>query len=109
MATQDVTDVDLGLRDVGFGMLTLGSVASTVFAQFIWIIVFDESGLDRVVSDLLFVVILPVVTVALVPTPVAAYLYTRRTTLAVGMGVLVAGVIIATYTVRFFALCGPGC
>ena len=109
MAAHDSSTVDLGLPDVAFVVLALLSVALAVVAQLLWILGFDMTGLDAFAPDVVFTVVGPAVSVALVPTAIAAVRYSRRTAAAVGAGVLAAALAVAAFTVRFYALCGPGC
>lgn len=109
MAVRSPSIRDVGLPDVGFGVLTLGSLASTLFVQLLWIIAFDERGLDAAVPDLIFTGVLPALTVALLPTLAAYTLYSRRTAVAVTVGVTAAAFAVSRVTIGFFALCGPGC
>ncbi|AGB31788.1 hypothetical protein C488_15072 [Natrinema pellirubrum DSM 15624] len=99
----------IGVRDLGFGLLSLVSVALTLIAQFVWMVIFDSSGLDVYAPDLLFMHILPAFTLALIPTVAAQYLYTQKWSLITGGVVFVASAIVSTFTIQFFILCSPGC
>jgi len=109
MAAHDSSGLDVGLPDVAFGVLTLVSIALAVVAQLLWILAFDMTGLDTFAPDPVFTVVGPALSVALVPAAVAAVRYSRRTAAAVGVGVLAAALAVAAFTVRLYALCGPGC
>lgn len=101
----------IGLRDVGFGIACLASVAFTLLAQLAWIIAFDASGLDAYAPDALFVTVLPALTVALVPAGIARKLYDENVPLVAGALVFAASAALSVLTIRAFMLCGgaPGC
>lgn len=109
MSTGNPSNFDLGLADAAFGVLVVVSLALTVVAQLAWILAFDMTGLDALVPDPVFTVVGPALLVALVPTAVAAARYSRRTAAAVGAAIVAAAIVVAAYTVRLYALCGPGC
>jgi hypothetical protein len=109
MATHNTPTHDLGIRDLGFGLLTISSIALTLIAQFVWMIIFDSSRLDVYTPDLLFMHILPALTLAIIPAIAAQYLYTQKTALITGGIVFVTSGIVSTFTIEFFMMCGPGC
>ncbi len=102
-------ETDLGLRDLAVGLLAVVAVASTIFAQLLWMIAFDEAGFDQAVPDAVFTVVLPALTLAAIPTAAAAAGYDRRRAAVAGAAVLVASAAVATQTVDFFGVCGRGC
>lgn len=109
MAANSTSNSNIGVRDLGFGLLSLVSVALTLIAQFVWMVIFDSSGLDVYAPDLLFMHIFPALTLALIPAVAARYLYTQKSSLITGGVVFVASAIVSTFTIQFFMLCGPGC
>ena len=109
MTAHSTTNINIGVRDLGFGLLSLASVALTLIAQIVWMIIFDSSGLDVYAPDLLFMYILPALTLALTPAVAARYLYTQKASLITGGVVFVASAVVSTFTIQFFRMCGPGC
>lgn len=109
MATQSTSKINIGVRDLGFGLLSLVSIAFTLIAQLVWMVIFDSSGLDVYAPALLFMHILPALTLALLPAVTARYLYTQKASLITGGIVFVASAIVSLFTIQFFMMCGPGC
>ena len=100
---------NLGIRDLSFGLLILVSVALTLVAQFVWMVSFDSMGLDVYVPDLLFMHVLPALTLALIPAVAARYLYAQKAALITGGAAFVASAIVSMFTIQFFMVCGQGC
>jgi hypothetical protein len=109
MAADSTSRRNMGIRDLGLGLLGLVSVALTLIAQFASMVLFDSTGLDAYAPDLLFMHVLPALVVALVPAVAARYLYTQKASLVAGGVVFVVSAVASTFTVQFFMLCGPGC
>lgn len=109
MTAHGTTIRNIGVRDLGLGLLSLVSIAITLIAQLAWMVIFDFSGLDVYAPDFLFMHILPALTLALIPAIAARYLYTQKASLITGGVVFVASAIVSTFTIQFFTLCGPGC
>ena len=109
MAAHRPSKNNVGVRDLGFGFLCLVSVALTLIAQFVWMVIFDSSGLDVYAPALLFMHVLPALTLALIPAVAARYLYAKKASLITGGAVFVASAIVSTFTIQFFMMCGPRC
>lgn len=109
MATHSVSNRTIGVRDLGVGLLSVVAVALTLVAQFVWMIIFDTSGLDVYTPELLFMHILPAFTLALLPAVAARYVYGRNGSLITGGVVFAASAILSVFTIQFFLLCGRGC
>lgn len=109
MSAHSTSRRNIGVRDFGLGLLSLLSVALTLIAQFVWMMIFDSSGLDVYAPDMLFMHILPALMVALIPAVAARYLYTQKASFITGGIVFVASAILSTFTIQFFMMCGPGC
>ena len=109
MAAHGTSKSNLGVRDLGFGLLCLVSVALTLIAQFVWMIIFNSWGLDVYVPALLFMHVLPALTLAIIPAVAARYLYAQTASLITGGVVFVACAIVSTVTISFFRMCGPRC
>ena len=109
MVSHGTSTIDLGLRDLGFGLLSLISIALTIFAQFLWMVLFDSTGLDVYAPALLFMHVLPALTLALLPAVAAWYLYTQKTSLIAGGVVFGVSALVSLFTVQAFMMCGPGC
>ena len=109
MVSLQLSAGDVGIRDVGFGIVVVAAVALTLVAQLLSMIVFDSTGLDVYAPDAVFMNIVPALVLALVPAVVASRLYGRRGGIAAGAVVFATVLAVSTYTADFFALCGARC
>lgn len=101
---------DLGLGDLGFALAALLALVLLVPTQLASMILFDSTGLDVLVPDVVFMVVVPAAAVALVPSLAAHRLYARRTARTTAAVAFVAAAIVAAYTMQFYGMCGgPGC
>lgn len=110
MLDHEVGGFELALRDVGFAALALAVAALVVPVQLASMIVFDSTGLDTVVPDVVFMGIVPALVVVLVPGTIAYRLYGRMRALVVAGGLLLAYSALGTYLMGFYGVCGgPTC
>lgn len=96
--------INLGFRDVGFGLLSLVSIALTLIAQLMWMVLFDITGLDVYVPDMLFMHLLPALTLALIPAVAARSLYTQKAALITGEIVFIASIVVSLFTIQAFMI-----
>ena len=99
----------LELVDLGFVLAALFTLVLLVPTQLASMILFDSTGLDVLVPDVVFMAVVPALAVAPLPTLVAGRLSSRRTTRATAVVAVVAAAIAAAYTTQFYGTCGPGC
>ncbi|HKJ58219.1 MAG TPA: hypothetical protein VKA37_03245 [Halobacteriales archaeon] len=99
----------LELVDLGIVLTALLALVLLVPTQLGSLILFDSTGLDVLVPDVVFMTVVPALAVALLPTVAARRLYPPRATRAVATIAFVAAAIVAAYTSQFYGMCGPGC
>lgn len=100
---------EFNLQDAGFSLAWILALVLLLPVQLASIIVFDSTGLDTIVPDLVFTVVVPAVVLTVAPTGIASRLYTPRATHATAAVAFVAFALIAAYTVQFYGMCGLGC
>ncbi len=108
MSTTDAGETGVGPEAVALGVVTVVAVASLLVVKLGWVIAFDATGLDRSLPEQTFTVVLPALTVAVVPAALAWYLYGRRTALLGGGALLVVTAVVAAMLPGVGA-CGPSC
>jgi len=92
MATSSKT-LDMGMRDVGFSLLCVVSVAATLVVQFVSLIVFDTTGIDQYVPGAVLYSLVPAVVVTAIPAIVAARRYDRRRSQVITAVVFIAAIV----------------
>lgn len=110
VSATDPSSRDLTAGDVGFAVLVLFAVALLLPAQIGSMILFDSTGLDTLVPDLVFMAVVPAVAIAAVVGLATWWRYTTRTGLWIGTGAFLLCSLVAAYLAQFYGLCGgPGC
>lgn len=94
----------VGLSDVAFGLLCLVSVATVLVGQFVSLVAFDTTGLDRYVPGLVVYSLVPAALVTAAPALVAGRRYGRRRALALSAGVFLAALVVSLFSLSFFVL-----
>lgn len=70
---------------------------------------FDETGLDTLAPDFIFMTVVPALLLTLFPTLVARRLYTRGTTRVITIVAFLVFTAVTAYTTQFYGFCGPNC
>ncbi|WP_247001767.1 hypothetical protein [Halosolutus gelatinilyticus] len=109
MSSQHSFIDDVGLRDTGFALAWLLALVFLIPIQLASMIGFDETGLDTLSPDFVFMAVVPALILTLFPTLVARHLYTRGTTRIIAIVAFVVFTAVAAYTSQFYGLCGPNC
>lgn len=110
MACTDPAARDLTAGDVGFAVFVLLVIALLLPVQIGSMILFDTTGLDTQVPDVVFMALVPAAAIAALIGLPAWWRYSKRTALAIGSGVFVVCTLVATYLAQFYGVCGgPGC
>ncbi|GAA0727552.1 hypothetical protein J2744_002637 [Halorubrum trapanicum] len=85
--------LNVGLRDVGFSLLCIVSVAAILPVQFVSLIVFDTIGLDQFIPSTVIYTVVPAVVVTAIPAIVAARQYNRRGSQVITAVVFIAAIL----------------
>lgn len=85
--------LDMGLRDVGFSLLCIVSVAAILPVQFVSLVVFDTMGLDQFISSAVIYTVVPAVLVTPIPALLAARRYNRRRSRVITAVVFIAAIL----------------
>jgi hypothetical protein len=96
-------------RAAFFALAWLLAGVLTVPVQLASIVAFDATGLDGAVPDPVFVVVVPALVLAGVPTGVARRVYGRRVAGVTAVVAIALLVLVTAYTMQFYGMCGPGC
>lgn len=100
---------ELDAQDAGYALVWDLTVVLLVPIQLASLILFDSTGLDAVVPDLLFAAVGPGVALAATPTVVARHRYSPLATRATAGVAVGAFYLAAAYAMQFYGMCGPGC
>lgn len=92
------------LRDVGFGLLCVVSVAAILIGQFASLVAFDTTGLDQYVPSVVIYSVVPAVLMTVAPALVAARRYDRQRALVITAGVFTAAIVASLLTMGFFVI-----
>ncbi|MFC7216165.1 hypothetical protein ACFQO4_19055 [Saliphagus sp. GCM10025334] len=103
METPSETPV-IRVRDVGFGLLCVVSIAAILFGQFVSLVVFDTTGLDQYVPSVVIYSVVPAVLMTALPASVAVRQYDRQRALGITVGVFTAAVVASFLTTGFFVI-----
>lgn len=110
MALQPPSLSNFTLEDAAYALAWLLAFALVLPVQLLSMILFDSTGLDVLVPPFGFMVVVPALVAALLPTLLARLFYTPKTTrLSAGVA-FVACAAIAWQLLQFYGMCGgPGC
>ena len=94
----------MGLRDVGFALLCIVSVAAVLIGQFVSLVAFDSTGLDVYVPSPIIYSVVPAVLVTAIPAVVAVRQYARQRALVIAAGVFTAAIVVSFLMMNFWVI-----
>lgn len=99
----------LELQDVGFALTWGLTLVLLIPVQLVSMIVFDSTGLDALSPVGVFMILVPTLLLAVLPTLVAGRLYSQRTALVTAGVAVVVFALVTAYTMGLYGVCGPTC
>lgn len=81
---------DVQLRDVGFAVVSIASVAGIFVGQVVTLAVLDTTGLDTVIPGLAIYTVIPALLLTIVPALIALKLYGQQRALKYSVGIFAA-------------------
>lgn len=105
---QSVID-NIGLREISFALAWVLAFVLLIPIQLASMIGFDETGLDTLTPDFVFMAVVPALILTVFPTLVARRLYARGTTRVIAVVAFAVFTAVTAYTSQFYGICGPNC